>query len=73
MAYPKVPATSVKVICEEEVDAHLASPKSESCIYREANRGIYLSKHRFSFIKKKKKEDNTEIYLRLKIMREQYV
>lgn len=28
--HPKVPATSVQVICDEEVDAHLASPKSES-------------------------------------------
>lgn len=27
---PKVPATSVQVMCDEEVDAHTASPKSES-------------------------------------------
>ena len=32
ITYPKVPATSVQVICEEEDGAHLASPKSESCI-----------------------------------------
>lgn len=27
---PKVPATSVQVICDDMVDAHLASPKSDS-------------------------------------------
>lgn len=27
---PKVPATSVQVICDEEVGAHFASPKSQS-------------------------------------------
>jgi len=29
---PKVPATSVQIICDDEVDAHFASPKSESCV-----------------------------------------
>ena len=32
ITYPKVPATSVQIICDDEVDAHLASPKSESCM-----------------------------------------
>jgi len=27
---PKVPTTSVQVICDDEVDAHFANPKSES-------------------------------------------
>jgi len=34
---PKVPATSVQIICDDEVDAHLASPKSESCIKIQQN------------------------------------
>lgn len=30
MTYPKVPETSVQVICDAEVDALLASPKSDN-------------------------------------------
>jgi hypothetical protein len=33
---PKVPETSVQVIYDDEVDAHLASPKSES--YRKSTK-----------------------------------
>jgi len=29
---PKVPTTFVQIICDDEVDAHFASPKSESCV-----------------------------------------
>lgn len=28
--YPKVPATSLHAICAEDIDAHIASPKSDN-------------------------------------------
>lgn len=40
---PKVPATSEQVMCDDEVEAHLARPKSESCTEKRQDIGRYIN------------------------------
>ena len=42
-SYPNVPTTSLHVICDDDVGAHLARPKSVNCLDMSHRRSQYLS------------------------------